>query len=542
MLEVGSIIGGRLRVEKVLGAGGMGIVVAATHLELGNKVAVKVLRDELSQNPTIVERFIREARAVVNLRTEHVCRVLDVGRLDNGAPYIVMEMLAGVDLAHSIAQRPLPVAMAVDYVMQACVALAEAHAAGIVHRDVKPANLFVTRRPDGGPLLKVLDFGIAKAMDAAGAHLTHTTGMMGSPGYMSPEQLLSARNVDTRTDIWALGVTLYQLVSARMPFPAPTLTEIAIKVASDPPDALDIDPELRAVIWRCLEKDPNRRYPSVVALAAELARFSSSDGRKTAAQAAQLAPPASVVPPTGPIPMYVPTAAATAASIATPMPMSPAITPAPVTPPPAHTAMPPVAPPRARWPLVLGALALVGVTVGVVLAVTGGKSAPAETVPVSTTPPTTTTPAPTTTTPAPTTPTTTPAPTVAAPVVIPGPVLDAGGPVAVGSGHDPWATPPEPPPRPQRPDAAVKDDEDEVTSHGFRLPEDQLAQARAGCRASLKGAPKPLPEGYAGMAYAMCYCAVGDIETAQKFLARTTDKDHRSALRSACEMYGATLK
>jgi eukaryotic-like serine/threonine-protein kinase len=246
----------------------MGIVASATHLELGNQVAVKFLRDEYAQNPTIVERFIREARAVVTLRTEHVCRVIDVGRLDSGAPYIVMEMLHGADLSQAIAKRPLPVTTAVDYIMQACVALAEAHSHGIVHRDIKPANLFVTRRPDGGPLVKVLDFGIAKAMDNHGPALTHTSGMMGSPGYMSPEQLMSARDVDLRTDIWALGVTLYQLVSGTMPFAAPTITEIAIKVAADTPPPLAVDPGLSRVIFRCLEKAPAARYGSRAATAA----------------------------------------------------------------------------------------------------------------------------------------------------------------------------------------------------------------------------------------------------------------------------------
>jgi len=251
VISVGEVIGGRLRIDHIVGEGGMGVVAAATHLELGHRVAVKVLRDELAANPTIVERFIREARAVVGLRTEHVCRVLDVGRQPSGAPYIVMEMLDGSDLARAIAQRPLPVTTAVEYVMQACVALAEAHHAGIIHRDLKPANLFVTRRPDGGPCVKVLDFGIAKAVDA-GAHLTHTTGAMGSPGYMSPEQLQSARDVDQRTDIWALGVTLYQLISGRLPFWSPTLAEVAIKIATEPPAPLDygLDPALGAVISR----------------------------------------------------------------------------------------------------------------------------------------------------------------------------------------------------------------------------------------------------------------------------------------------------
>src|SRR4051812_10612275 len=259
----GTTIAGRYRVDQVLGAGGMGIVVSAIHLELGNRVAIKVLRDEMAANPTIVERFLREARAVVQLRTEHVCRVFDVGRLDTGAPYIVMELLDGSDLGRVVARQALPVTVAVEYVMQACVAVAEAHAAGIVHRDLKPANLFVTRRLDGGPLIKVLDFGIAKALAGDGAQLTRSHSMMGSPGYISPEQLQSARDVDVRTDIWALGVTLYHLLSARLPFYRPNAAEMAVRIATEPPDPLEVPPALRAAVFRCLEKSPDRRYADV---------------------------------------------------------------------------------------------------------------------------------------------------------------------------------------------------------------------------------------------------------------------------------------
>jgi hypothetical protein len=287
VISVGSVIGGRFRIDQVLGAGGMGVVLGATHLELGHRVAIKLLRDEMAQSPAIVERFLREARAVVSLRTEHVCHVSDVGRLETGAPYIVMEMLEGVDLQRSVALAPLPLTTAVEYVLQACVALAEAHAAGIIHRDLKPANLFVTRRLDGGPLVKVLDFGIAKALTEPGAHLTHQSAM-GSPGYMSPEQIQSARDVDVRTDIWALGVTLYQLLAARLPFPGSNATEIAVKVATDPPEPLAIASGLHAVVWKCLEKDPDRRYGSVGALMLALQPFGGPSASHLVRQASQL--------------------------------------------------------------------------------------------------------------------------------------------------------------------------------------------------------------------------------------------------------------
>ena len=518
MLQVGAVIGGRLRIDEILGEGGMGIVAGATHLELGNRVAVKVMRAELAQNPNIVERFIREARAVVNLRTEHVCRVLDVGRLDNGAPYIVMERLAGSDLARAISQRPLPVATAVDYVMQGCVALAEAHAAGIVHRDLKPANLFVTRRPNGGPLVKVLDFGIAKARDAGGPQLTQTMGMMGSPGYMSPEQLVSARDVDLRTDIWALGVTLYQLMSARMPFPAPTLTEIAIKVATDPPDPLDVDPDLRAVIFRCLEKQPERRYPSVAALSADLARFASSDGRNTAALAAQLSGVV-MAPSVAPVGINVPTAA----SMLSPTPSPAAQTPAPVTPPPMVPAET-VTVRRSRWPLILGALVIAGGAAGIAVAVThgGGTSQPAAA------PPST--------------------PVIAA---VPDATLaGSSAPVrdtwaTTNTPHDTWAPTNEPS---LPPDAGAKVDDDEDAPEKsigpedvpFRYTKQMRDEMRSGCRDMLSE-KMPVEGDQISLTLINCYCNLDDLAGAQKELAKIKKKDVRLGARQMCAMQGLKL-
>jgi serine/threonine-protein kinase len=527
VFQVGSIIGGRFRVDSLLGAGGMGVVAAATHLELGHRVAIKVLREELAENATIVERFIREARAVVNLRTEHVCRVFDVGRLDTGAPYIVMELLEGADLQRAIAKRPLPTATAVDYVLQACVALAEAHAAGIVHRDLKPANLFVTRRLDGGPLVKVLDFGIAKAMAAQGPQLTHATGVMGSPGYMSPEQLLSARDVDLRTDIWALGVTLYQLVSGRMPFPGPTLTEIAVKVASDPPAPLDVgtDPGLSAVIVRCLEKSPDKRYPSVAALATDLVRFGTSDGRRVAALAAQLGGGATSVA-TAPaiVAVGTPTAASMAASYVAPAPATVGtVAPAAYTPGPAphNDVAPPVAvAPRRRWPLIVGGLILVAATVGITLAVgRGGSSTTASTTPA-------------------------PGSNLAAPIASDAAVVTVTLPPRTDGG-DPWATPdtgtepevaPEPAPAP-----AI----DEVYTG---LPADfekQVAQAREqakkGCKAVVSD-PRFAAMPVMQTQIVMCFCVLGDKANAQKALARISDEASRKGAVQLCTYYGTPLK
>ena len=285
MTEVfpGQVLGGKYRVDRVLGAGGMGMVVAATHLQLDERVAIKFLLPEALQNQEAVARFGREARAAVKIRGEHVARVIDVGSFDNGAPFMVMEHLDCRDLSALIEERgALPPADAVDAVLQALEALAEAHALGIVHRDLKPANLFLTRRPDGTPSVKVLDFGISKVTNASASDnaMTKTSAIMGSPLYMSPEQMTASRDVDARTDIWAIGVVLYELLSGRAPFRAETLPEICgLILTASPPAIRNFSPatpeQLQNVVLRCLEKDRARRFQSVSELAQALAPFGS---------------------------------------------------------------------------------------------------------------------------------------------------------------------------------------------------------------------------------------------------------------------------
>ncbi|HEV7558639.1 MAG TPA: serine/threonine-protein kinase, partial [Kofleriaceae bacterium] len=223
MVPIGSVFAGKYRVERILGQGGMGVVVQATHLQLNQPVAIKFLLPEVMRNEQVVQRFLREAQAAVRLRSEHVARVLDVGALDNGAPYMVLEYLDGMDLS-ALARHQLTIGQIVDLMLQACEGLAEAHAMGIVHRDIKPANFFITRGTDGVQLLKVLDFGISKAMQdpSTDNNLTATSMVMGTPAYMSPEQIKSARSVDLRSDIWSLGVVLYELFQGVQPFQADT--------------------------------------------------------------------------------------------------------------------------------------------------------------------------------------------------------------------------------------------------------------------------------------------------------------------------------
>ena len=297
----GDIVAGKYRIERVLGRGGMGLVVAATHLQLEQIVALKFLLPAATQNPGMLARFAREARAAARIRNEHVVRVVDVDTLPTGVPYIVMEYLEGTDLSAYLKERGrLSTARAAELILEACEGLAEAHSLGIVHRDLKPANLFLARSPDGTTCLKVLDFGISKdalsSQREAELSMTRTGAVMGSPFYMPPEQMRSTRTVDSRADIWSLGVVLYELVAGHVPFQGPTLPQLCAMILSDPPPPLEqsiraTSPRFEALIARCLDKEPAHRFQGVAELAVALAEFVSTDPERALDRIARFSRP-----------------------------------------------------------------------------------------------------------------------------------------------------------------------------------------------------------------------------------------------------------
>ncbi|WP_394822995.1 serine/threonine-protein kinase [Pendulispora albinea] len=290
--EPGTILLGRYRVEKIVGRGGMGVVLAAWDTELLHHVAIKVLVGLAFADSEPVERFMREARITVKLTSDHVVRVINAGTLESGAPYIVMDLLEGHDLGGT--HHPLAPAVAVDYVLQAIDAVAEAHAQGIIHRDLKPSNLFLATRTGASPIIKVLDFGISKASPLEGdPSLTGTTSIMGSPRYMSPEQFRSAKLVDERTDVWALGAIAYHLMSGAPPFEGSSVGEVFEAVSTREPIPLrgrrpEVPMGLEHVIARCLQKNPKERFQTVADLAQALGPFGTGEWQRCVVRAMKL--------------------------------------------------------------------------------------------------------------------------------------------------------------------------------------------------------------------------------------------------------------
>ncbi len=277
----GDIIAGKYRVDRIIGQGGMGVVVAAVHIHLDERVAIKLLRPEGAARSDATERFMREARAAVKIKSLHVAKVLDVGVQPDGRPYMVMEYLEGRDLGEELDRNgPMSEAMAVDYVLQACDALAEAHKRGIVHRDLKPSNLFLCKNQKP-PIIKLLDFGVSKFKDTSllantSPSLTAEAMLLGTPYYMSPEQIRSAKDVDERADVWALGVILFELISGRLPFDGTSATGVLAAICGDKPKLLHevcaaVSADVSEIVGACLAKNTDERMPNVRELVRALA-------------------------------------------------------------------------------------------------------------------------------------------------------------------------------------------------------------------------------------------------------------------------------
>lgn len=277
----GDVIAGKYRVDRIIGVGGMGVVVSAMHVHLDERVAVKLLRPEGAGRSETTERFMREARAAVKIKSQHVARVMDVGVMSDGRPYMVMEYLEGRDLGEELERNgPMPEALAVDYVLQACDALAEAHKRGIVHRDLKPSNLFLCKNVKP-PIIKLLDFGVSKfkgnsLLPDTVPHLTAEAALIGTPYYMSPEQIRNAKDVDERADVWALGVILYELISGRVPFDGTSATGVLAAICGDKPKPLHevcatVSADVSEIVGACLAKNLEERMPNVRELVRALA-------------------------------------------------------------------------------------------------------------------------------------------------------------------------------------------------------------------------------------------------------------------------------
>lgn len=280
----------KYRVERVIGEGGMGVVLAIRHTDLGELFAMKLLRPSSAERPGATARFVREARAAARLRSDHVARVYDVGTLPTGTPYMLMEHLDGLDLASILAAHgPLKHPDVVDYIGQALDAIGEAHSLGLVHRDLKPGNLFLSAKPSGAASLKVLDFGISKELfvEEGAPSMTQSGDLVGSPYYMSPEQMRGARDVDTRADIWALGVIMYELLTDTVPFPGKTSTQVCSAVLEGPLPSIralvpDLPDELASIVSKCLRRERAQRFESAEDLSQALARVPRSfDGSRS---------------------------------------------------------------------------------------------------------------------------------------------------------------------------------------------------------------------------------------------------------------------
>src|SRR6478752_6296555 len=288
LVREGEVLAGKYRVERIPGRNGLGVLVQVRHMELGQEVTLKFLVPDACVYPEFVQRFIREARSAVKIQGEHVARVTDVGRLESGAPYMVREYLRGPDLAEVLKVRgPLPISEAVDYIIQACEGVAEGHALGVVHRNLRPTSLVVARRSDGTALVKVFDFAASESLHVnpfteRAVSLVGTSAIMASLPYLAPEQIRDPHDVDFRADVYSMGAVLFELLTGAPVYAADAAPALLAQVAADAAPALralrpDAPGDLDHIVLRCLAKNRAIRYASIADLVVELAPFASAE-------------------------------------------------------------------------------------------------------------------------------------------------------------------------------------------------------------------------------------------------------------------------
>ena len=300
--QPGHIIDGKYRITRLLGTGGMGAVYEGENIRIRRKVAIKVLHGSVSSQPDVVARFEREAQASALVGSEHICEVLDLGELPDTSRYMVMEYLEGDTLSGLIKKSGrLSPFQSIPVLLQILDALGAAHAAGIVHRDLKPDNVFILPQKSGiTNFVKILDFGVSKFSQLGGEamNVTRAGAVVGTPYYMSPEQARGSSAIDQRTDIYAIGVLLYQASTGQVPYQAETFNELLFKIVLEvapPPQVYvpDMDPEFAAIIQRAMAREPDQRYQSCAQFREALVQFQSTRANPLP----QFSLPAAAAPP-----------------------------------------------------------------------------------------------------------------------------------------------------------------------------------------------------------------------------------------------------
>jgi serine/threonine-protein kinase len=340
--RAGQVVGGKYRLDAMIGRGGMGSVWAATHVGLGRRLAVKLIAREYVRSPEALRRFEAEAKAAARLESRHVVGVFDNGTLDDGTPFIAMELLQGETVSDRVERAgPLPLDATVELLAQCCRALAHAHAAGIVHRDIKPDNIFLAREPDtGADVVKVLDFGVAKItldVGESSSQITGTGALLGTPLYMSPEQVRGARDVDHRTDLYSLGLVAFTMLTGKVAIQGEAFGDILLKICTAPlpkllASAPGLPPAMEAWFERACAREPGGRHASAQEFVDSLRAAAGAPHQVLASSASMFGDTAGVAStlaaPVARLPSYPSAGPALAPSLAAAPPLAPAPAPA----------------------------------------------------------------------------------------------------------------------------------------------------------------------------------------------------------------------